>query len=195
VEITPLNYISPIDRGGKVDEIVNNIFKLQLSGLESKYEYVRIYSVYRTSIDTTPEVRNLIDLKIDGSGSLSFLDNGLYGSIVSSDLLLYIGGEELIPQCMSQKNNTLFLGNIQTVSNNTTPKSLDSLIQNSSGSFTWVLDDEVLFETTDGGNGYSYPYRPGSLALNDKFKHFKFDETYRLGIQGQYPNGKWASPI
>lgn len=194
-QITPLNYISPIDRGGKPDEIINNTFKIELSNLESKFEYVRVYSIHRTSIDTTPEVKNLIDLKLDKSGSLSFIDNGLYGSIVSSDLLLYIGGEEVIPQCMSQKNNTLFLGNIQTVGNKVTPKSLDSLIQDSSNEFIWQLDDEILFENTGGGNGYSYPYRPKSLALNNKIKHFKFDETYRLGIQGQYPTGKWSSPI
>jgi hypothetical protein len=134
--ITPLNYISPIDRGGKVDEIVNNTFKISLTNLESKFEYLRIYSIHRTSIDTTPEVRNLIDLKVSASGNLSFIDNGVYGSIVSSDLLLYVGGEEVIPGCMSQKNNTLFLGNIQTVGNQTTPSSLDAVIADSNLNFS-----------------------------------------------------------
>lgn len=36
-----------------------------------------------------------------------------------------------------------------------------------------------------------YPYVP----FDSKIRHFKFDETYRLGIQGQYKNGKWSTPI
>jgi hypothetical protein len=52
-----------------------------------------------------------------------------------------------------------------------------------------------VLESISESNDPSYPYRPKSLAINDKIKHFKFDETYRLGIQGQYATGKWSSPI
>lgn len=134
--ITPINYISPIDRAGKIDEIINNTFKIELSGLENKFEYIRIYSIHRTSIDTTPEVKSLIDLKIGTSNNLLFIDNGSYGSIVSPNLLLYIGGEELIPQCMSQKNNTLFLGNIKLIKNDAIPASLNLIHPNSSDDFS-----------------------------------------------------------
>ena len=134
--VTPLNYISPIDRGGKADEIINNIIKIELLNVESKFEYVRIYSIHRTSIDSTPEVRSLIDLSISGSESISFIDNGSYGSVISTDFLLYVGGEELIPQCMSQKNNTLFLGNIKLIGNDVIPKSLNLIYPNSSDNFS-----------------------------------------------------------
>ena len=36
-----------------------------------------------------------------------------------------------------------------------------------------------------------YPYKP----FVSNIKHFKFDETYRFGIQGQFGNGKWSTPI
>ena len=39
--VTPLNYISPIDRGGKIDEIINNTFKINISDIESKFEYIK----------------------------------------------------------------------------------------------------------------------------------------------------------
>ena len=105
--ITPMQYVSPVDRGGKVDEVVSNSFKISLSDLETKFEYVRIYSIFRTSIDTTPEVKNIIDLKTS-EGSVVFVDTNLTGEAVTSDLLLYVGGEEVAPKCMTQKNNTLF---------------------------------------------------------------------------------------
>jgi len=193
--ITPINYVSPVDRAGKVDEIVNNTFKIELNGIENKFEYVRIYSIHRTSIDTTPEVKSLIDLKIGTSNSLMFIDNGNYGSIVSSDLLLYIGGEELVPRCMSQKNNTLFLGNIKLIKNDAIPSSLNLIYPNSSDNFSWVEDADSVLESIQSSSDTSYPYRPKSLSDSDKIRHFKFDETYRLGIQGQYSNGKWSTPI
>lgn len=134
--ITPINSISPIDRGGKVDEFVQNTFKLELNNLESKYQYVRIYSIYRTSKDATPEVKSVVDLSIDSTGYISYIDAGTSGSIVSSDILLYVGGEELIPQCMSQKNNTLFLGNIGLVSSEVIPSTLKDIDANADTLFS-----------------------------------------------------------
>ena len=124
--ISDINYISLDDRAGKVDETVQNAFKISLSNLENKFDYIRIYSIYRTSLDSTPEVKNIVDLKIPTSKSISYVDSGMSGSIVSSDYLLYVGGEELIPQCMSQKNNTLFLGNISLPGNVVVPPTLQT---------------------------------------------------------------------
>jgi len=106
--------------------MVQNSFKVAISDLEEKYGYVRLYSIYRTALDTTPEVKIVTDLKIPSSKSIVYTDAGTSGSIVSSDILLYIGGEELIPRCMSQKNNTLFLGNITLPNNDALPATLVS---------------------------------------------------------------------
>ena len=138
--ITPIQYISPPDRGGKIDEFVNNSFKIDISNLETKFEYIRIYGVFRTSIDTTPEVRNIIDLKIN-STSASFVDTGIEGEAISSDYLLYVGGEELIPKAMTQKNNVLFLGNIDLKKEAITPIKLTEIDTISEGDvssmFSW----------------------------------------------------------
>lgn len=193
--ITPINSISPIDRGGKVDEFIQNTFKLELNNLESKYQYVRIYSIYRTSKDATPEVKSVVDLSIDSTGYVSYIDAGTSGSIVSSDLLLYVGGEELIPQCMSQKNNTLFLGNIELASSEVIPSTLKDVDENADTLFSWIESQPTTLESTLNGSNNAYPYKPDSLRYNTNVAHFKYDETYRLGVQGQYKNGKWSSPI
>lgn len=124
--ISDINYISLDGRAGKPDELVQNTFKISLSNLEDKYEYVRLYSIYRTSLDTTPEVKVVTDLKIPTSRAVTHTDAGNSGSIVDTTLLLYVGGEELIPQCISQKNNTLFLGNISLPNNDVLPATLST---------------------------------------------------------------------
>lgn len=196
--ISDINYISNDDRAGKSDEIIQNAFKISLSNLESKFDYIRIYSIYRTSLDSTPEVKNIVDLKIPTTKTIMYVDGGTSGSIITSDFLLYVGGEELIPQCMSQKNNTLFLGNISLPDNVIIPPTLQTNgdvisagipIHNST--FEWETND-IDFEGVSSPTGNPmYPYLP----FKSNIKHFKFDETYRLGIQGQFDNGKWSNPI
>ena len=193
-KITPINYTSPVDRGGKPDEIIQNTFKININNLESKYQYVRIYSIYRTSLDSTPEVKNIVDISVNEQRSISYIDTGTNGSIVSSDLLLYVGGEEVIPNCISQKNNTLFLGDITLKSSIVTPASMNDVASNEDQLFSWVDSDPVVLEALSSGDT-SYPYKPTSLSKHGGIAHFKYDECYRLGIQGQYSNGRWSSPI
>lgn len=97
---------------------------------------------------------------------------------------------------MSQKNNTLFLGDISIVNDKQLPSALvgngDVLatgvpIHNST--FEWIENNAIL-ESTNNNNSF-YPYTP----FNSNIRHFKFDETYRLGVQGQFKNGKWSTPI
>lgn len=198
--ISDINYISFEDRAGKVDEIIPNTFKIVANNLEPKYDYVRLYSIHRTSLDSTPELRDIVDLKIPQSGAVSYVDSGNNGSIISTDFLLYVGGEELIPQCISQKNNTLFLGNITLPNNTVIPPTLKTTesgdlvaigVPLHNSQFTWEYND-VDFEGISEPTGNSmYPYLP----FKSNVKHFKFDETYRLGVQGQFSNGKWSNPI
>ena len=199
--ITPINYISPIDRAGKVDEIVPNTFNININGLDDRFQYVRIYSIYRTSVDSTPELKNIVDLKIS-SDTISYTDTNTNGSVVSSDYLLFVGGEELISQCMSQKNNTLFLGNITNgIDQSNIPIALtnanvESNIPAHTSTFSWILSSPLEIESKSSST--IYPYLPKSLNItdpNDIIKHFKYDETYRLGIQGQFTNGRWSNPI
>ena len=156
---------------------------------------MRLYSIHRTSLDSTPELRDIVDLKIPQSGAVSYVDSGNNGSIISTDFLLYVGGEELIPQCISQKNNTLFLGNITLPNNTVIPPTLKTTesedlvaigVPLHNSQFTWEYND-VDFEGISEPTGNSmYPYLP----FKSNVKHFKFDETYRFGVQGQLSNGK-----
>lgn len=52
-----LNYISYNDRGAKPDETCYNSFSIRMTGLDPRYKYVRLYSIHRTSLNTTPTVK------------------------------------------------------------------------------------------------------------------------------------------
>lgn len=59
---TPLYYISYNDRGASPEGKVSNSFKIHITNVDKKFDYIRVYSIHRTSINATPEVRRVIDL-------------------------------------------------------------------------------------------------------------------------------------
>ena len=47
--------------------------------------------------------------------SISYIDNGTTGSIIDPTELLYLGGESIIASTLTNKDNTLFLGNLSII--------------------------------------------------------------------------------
>lgn len=280
---SPLYYISYNNRGASPEDKVSNSFNIKIINPDSSFDYVRIYSIHRSSINATPTVKRVVDLAIPTSGtytykttSLSFIgnpytitlykrsdgsslklsdvdtssyitlsgdtysritfangdsislssgktfilsfsggykgtasynnssefsytstvtknvtytDNGSSGDSVDPTELLYIGGEEVVFGTMAQKDNTLFLGDIETKR-----KILDSTIR------SYFRGKSITFSTYNKSisspepKGY-YPY-DNQLKMNSyQFKTFKYLEYYRFGIQAQHYTGKWSEPI
>lgn len=283
---SPLYYISYNNRGASPEDKVSNSFNIEVVNVDRRFDYIRIYSIHRTSINATPDVRRVVDLapptgrsnyklssyKINlpankmtmyriGSGAektldqykpsysgsnykswtfdtneyyginfggdyltwgtgtsfiititngnrasmqlanssnmtgtlsiakVTYTDNGSSGDSVDPTELLYIGGEEVVFGTMAQKDNTLFLGDIETKR-----KILDSTIRN------YFKGKNITFSTynksisSPEAKGY-YPYS-NQLKMNSyQFKTFKYLEYYRFGIQAQHYTGKWSEPI
>lgn len=283
---SPLYYVSYNNRGASPEDKVSNSFNIEVVNVDKRFDYIRIYSIHRTSINATPDVRRVVDLapptgrsnyKLNsyeinlpankmtmyriGSGAektldqyepsysgsnykswtfdtneyyginfggdyltwgtgtsftitvtngnkasmqlanssnmtgtlsiakVTYTDNGSSGDSVDPTELLYIGGEEVVFGTMAQKDNTLFLGDIETKR-----KILDSTIRN------YFKGKNITFSTynksisSPEAKGY-YPYS-NQLKMNSyRFKTFKYLEYYRFGIQAQHYTGKWSGPI
>lgn len=61
---SPLLYTSYKDRGGSPEDKVENAFKITVSNLDKNFDYLRIYSIQRTSINGTPIVKRVQDIGI-----------------------------------------------------------------------------------------------------------------------------------
>ena len=189
---SPIQYISFSSRGASSEERVSCSFTITIENPDTKFDYVRVYSIHRASIDATPNVLNVVDLPINPSTTrdsvvLTYTDNGTTGTSVDPTELLYVGGQEVVFGTMAQKDNTLFLGNADIKQN-----LINTDIVNS------IRGGNVYFSQKYVGNyvrhsGY-YPYK-NSLYLGSKIKSFKYLEWYRFGIQFQYNNGRWSEPI
>lgn len=185
---TPLYYISYNDRGASPEGKVSNSFTINITNADNRFDFIRVYSIHRTSINAVPETRRVTDLVVSGA-TLSYTDNGLAGDTIDSTELLYIGGEEAIFGTMAQKDNTLFLGNIQLQK-----RAIDSSVKDyfKGKSIDFKISTKKI--SSPEIKGY-YPY-VNQLSMNAyQFKTFKYLEYYRFGIQAQYYTGKWSEPI
>lgn len=193
--ITPLNYISPSDRGGNPEEKVANSFRIVVEPVDINFEYVRIYSIHRTSIDAIPTVKRVVDIPINkeemeynGDWSISYVDTGTTGETVDPTLLLYIGGREIVASTMCAKDGTLFLGNIE-LKENSEWLDIKKEVKDKIGPEEW---ESIIsnINSQKPGNGEYYSYE---TTLNNS--GFKTGETYRCGIQFQYKTGTWSEPV
>lgn len=62
--ITPLLYTSYMDRAGSPEDRIGNAFRLSISGVDRRFDYVRLYSIMRTSINAVPTIKRLTDIEL-----------------------------------------------------------------------------------------------------------------------------------
>lgn len=178
---TPLNYISFYDRGASPEEKVPCSFTINVNNVERKFDYIRIYSIHRTSIDATPTVKIVKDIKIEAD-NITFTDNGTTGEVFDNTALYYIGGESIIASHIATKDNTLFLGDIKLQHS-----SIDNTIDLSTVS---INDYNINYNVDLDTSVLSY-----NLIINSTKPGFKYGERYQLGVQFQDSTGKWSNPI
>lgn len=159
-------------------EYIETIYKASEREIKS-YEIKKEYSwedpyfivEYEEKTSTTP--------------SITHIDNGTLGEIIDPTQLLYIGGEDIVAGTITQKDNTLFLGNIK-LNNISLDQSIKDSIQNNYNK----LDTTKRYLQYDKDVDI---YNANIKTSNTSY--FKSGELYRLGIQFQYKNGKWSEPV
>ncbi len=194
---SPLLYVSPYDRGGKADEVVDNSFQINIDDIDRSFDYLRIYSIQRTSLDGKPICRRVQDIAINPTGispvsSATFVDVGTSGDSIDPTELLFKGGESVVAKTIEQKDGTLFLGNLEVGRTSVNPTIANSITIDNN------VDRKFYPEKVTTGN---YAYNCQLTALNASkdmsvpCAGFKKGDYYRLGVQFQYKTGKWSDPI
>jgi len=199
VAATDLQYISFKDRGGKADEIVNLSFILELSNLDTSFDYVRVYSAKRSSIDGPIDAQIVGDYNID-STSVRIIDNNIAQASIDSSLLYYIGGDSFIASTIEDKDGVLFFGNIEATNSGIIPSNIKDQIKsycigndNDSNVIEFDYYDTNIVTQQDNfgwlGDFTEYNNEQSEQTC------FKSGETYRFAIQLQSNTGEWSEPI
>ena len=201
---TPLLYTSHKDRGGSPEDKVDNAFQITVSGVDENFDYLRIYSIMRTSTNGTPICRRVQDIAISSMLKntqqqliATYLDTGTIGDTIDPMELLYKGGEQVVCKTLEQKDNTLFLGNID-ITRDPLDADLRTRIKNSMNA-SINTDHRTIYPTVVSEGSYAYANQLSSYNEDGSYSTpcggFKKGEHYRLGIQFQHKTGKWSDPI
>lgn len=188
---SPLFYVSYNNRGGSETDTVANSFTINVSNPDTNFSYLRIYSILRTSLNGTPQVRKVTDLTVPINGSdIIYTDTGTDGSTVDPMELLYVGGEEVIVGTLGQKDNTLFLGDLEVKR-----KILSATVRDGVANGTIHFDSSHREDIDVGAPSGLYPYQNQLKSNSHNIKTLKYLEYYRFGLQAQHYTGKWSEPI
>lgn len=189
--------LSDQERATSADSIASCAFKIDLRDLDKRFDSVNIYSIITTS---TLSCNKVATLPI--TDEVSYVDTGSYTISIDPTTLLYIGGTEIHAETLAQKDNTLFLGNIE-LQTDSVDAELKTLIDNTigktpSGDFTgessmveFEYSDKYVFQNNSLGTVY---YEDQQLNLgSDKYLFFKGGEKYRFGLVFLTSTGRRSS--
>ena len=215
-----LYYISPEDRGGKVDEDQTCSFKIKITPKTDKFDYVRVYSIIRTSFNSTPQVSIVGEASIMKSSEdpskfseILIIDTNTNNIPVAATDIMFLGGNTIIASTIEQKDNTLFLGNIE----NSIPISKgikafkeeidlrrNTNLQGIPIEGGYKSEDETMLSPLLGFKYKALNYFNSEQQYNYQqyfkyplswTKYFKLRELYRIGLQFQSNTGEWSSTI
>lgn len=173
--VSPLYYCTHTAKGAAAGETCNMAMKLSFTGLDRRFDFIQIYVVVRTSLNAVPSVYRIANIS---TSTTSFTDNGSQWETYSPSLLLGKQLNTFVPNTISSKDSTLFLGNYSLKS-----PYLDSADAEASAFINAI-------KGTLGFNYYSlqnedkeYPFNLdlGSTGVST----FRNEEWYRFGIQFQ----------
>ena len=189
---TELYNTSFVTRGGSPEDVVGNTFHISIENPETNFQYLRIYSIHRTSLDATPTVKIVTDIEIIGSDEITYVDTGLTGTDIDPTKMLYIGGESIIAGTIAEKDNTLFLGNIE-LKRDSIPDTIKDTLKGSVDRGDVKIGTRTIELNSVDDSEAIYEYNNQLAAGNTS--SFKIGDTYRLGVQFQHKTGKWSEPL
>lgn len=110
--ISPMYYLSPIERGESTDNMVQNTFTINITNATNyeNFKRMRIYAIARTS-EAAIVTRLISDRTI--TNNIIIVDDGKIGSTEDYTSLFYKGSERVVAYTLDQKDGTLFLGNLK----------------------------------------------------------------------------------
>lgn len=199
-----LIYLSPTEYGGTADGYNNNRVTFTLENLDTSFSHFRIYSVFSSSQASGSVSYLVIDQRTSDS-KVTVSDDGAHLTAADTYELLYLGSQPLIAGTLTHKDQTLFLGDLQSTGKENY-NDLEDVIRSSmfdGGRFidgkSW-LSKAVTFEYSDDTNDVAhdipyvqnvgnYPFESQLSYTSSEILSFKGGEKYRFALRFQMRDG------
>lgn len=194
VYVSPLVYLSPDDHGGTADGYNTNrvVLTVDKTNLDPSFDYVRTYAIVRTSENGQPAGYIIAENKILTDSDMIIVDAGNYLSAYDPTALLFIGSREVIAGTMTHKDNTLFLGDLESIGNEGVEDIALKVKATCFKSNRWesnIVSFEISKDIDFNEESGFYSYDCQLKYPADKIMGFKGGEKYRFALQFRNENG------
>ena len=193
IDITSLCYITNKDRGGSPNEQCGCAFKIYIeNNLANDFDYIRIYSIQRNSLNGTPLARVVVDIPFENE--VTVIDDGTGGYDIDYTYLQWIN-QPIIPQTITHKDNTLFFGNYSNINKSIYNDILLNEIDVQT--YNWYpdfYDQQYEVRVLDNNIQSGYKWLNQLDTESAGVKGFKYGDKYMLGVQFQDIYGNWSQP-
>lgn len=194
--VSDLVYLSPLNKGGSADGINSNKVTINFKNLDTRFSNYRVYSIFRSALNGTA-VAYIVGEGNTGDNSV-IVDDGAH--LVAEDVsrLLYLGSKNLVAGTMTHKDQTLFLGDLQSTGDDFT--ALEAAIKNMydkngiSNAIEFIRSDsndtsgvinDIPYSDTDG----TYSYTSQLIYSSSDILSFKGGEKYRFALSFRTKSG------
>lgn len=145
------------------------------------------------------------DVYTVNDNAITITDNNTIGEEIDYNELLFVGGEEITAGTITQKDGTMFLGDIRIKRPQITGDYTEG--NNSENNIVKLIRDNTQINTShrtcvlpDTMNSQYYKWyntlnATTSAGESTNIAGFKWRDHYRLGLQFQYKTGKWSQPV
>lgn len=185
--ISDLVYLSPVNSGGAADGTNMNSVILDIHNLDTRFSDFRIYSIFRSSLNGTTTAYIVYDGKTS-AGNAVVIDNNSHLIAVDSSRLLYLGSQDVRSWTLTHKDQTLFLGDLQSIGKtsyseleNDIRRYMFSDVANGlSGCIEFYYssgDDDIPYNDNE-----SYIYESQLGKTSSSITTFKGGEKYRFAL-------------
>ena len=205
--VSDLIYLSPFGCGGAADSTNNNKVTLAITGLDTSFDYFRVYSVFRSLKDGNT-ISFLVSEQKTTDNKVFVVDDGAHLTLQNTTRLLYLGSKPVIASTLTHKDQTLFLGDLKSTGRSGVDR-LEALIHRwmfkDGASFrdgtTYLMNDNISSfcysddSIAEAQNityvdniGY-YPYSNQLSSTSSQILTFKGNEKYRFALKFQLKDG------
>ena len=184
--VSSLYYTSFADRAGSPEDVVYSAFKLEVNNPDNRFDYIKVYVVERTSLNSTPVINSLPLLEIGDSSSISVIDSGV--NYTSEDTDVLYPSYSVAANAINIKDYALFLGGIKKIYNEQDIKLANLISQYVTAIRSRILqsvDEKKCQVTTEK---FQLDFSSEEITI------FKDLNTYRLGVQFQFKDGSFSQP-
>ena len=120
--ISSLSKLISLDKGvlggGAVNELIGATPIVNITNIDSNYTHVKVYAIKYTSLNQTPSISLIKDVRIPSNGNLEVFDDGKVISTMSIEEFMFLGSNIIIPKHINTKFNRLFFANYNEINFN-----------------------------------------------------------------------------